>query len=95
MLSERVILPVLLAKLKNCCESSSGKSEATPMQPRFGTQCGFQTLIWNKVLFRHRCKNSCRELAQWTGRDLCQAGLNELVLRSDKCLNRFGDYVEK
>ncbi|GBO07493.1 hypothetical protein AVEN_214242-1 [Araneus ventricosus] len=29
------------------------------------------------------------------GRDFYQAGLNKLVLRSDKCLNRFGDYVEK
>ncbi|GBM83668.1 hypothetical protein AVEN_57367-1 [Araneus ventricosus] len=28
------------------------------------------------------------------GRDFYQAGLNKLVLRSDKCLNRFGDYVE-
>ncbi|GBL78965.1 hypothetical protein AVEN_48930-1 [Araneus ventricosus] len=29
------------------------------------------------------------------GRDFNQAGLNKLVLRSDKCLNRFGDCVEK
>ncbi|GBN52535.1 hypothetical protein AVEN_87303-1 [Araneus ventricosus] len=29
------------------------------------------------------------------GRDFYQAGLNKLVLRSDKCLNRFGDDVEK
>ncbi|GBO27355.1 hypothetical protein AVEN_122964-1 [Araneus ventricosus] len=29
------------------------------------------------------------------GRDLYQAGLNKLVLHSDNCLNRFGDYVEK
>ncbi|GBN95766.1 hypothetical protein AVEN_3716-1 [Araneus ventricosus] len=29
------------------------------------------------------------------GRDFCQAGLSKLVLRPDKCLNRFGDYVEK
>ncbi|GBO26057.1 hypothetical protein AVEN_248149-1 [Araneus ventricosus] len=29
------------------------------------------------------------------GRDFCQAGLNKLVLRSDKCLNRFDDYVER
>ncbi|GBN44832.1 hypothetical protein AVEN_142150-1 [Araneus ventricosus] len=29
------------------------------------------------------------------GRDFYQAGLNKLVLRSYKCLNRFGDYVEK
>ncbi|GBM48488.1 hypothetical protein AVEN_50278-1 [Araneus ventricosus] len=36
-----------------------------------------------------------RELAQWTGRDFCQAGLKKLVLRSNKFLNRFGDYVKK
>ncbi|GBM06845.1 hypothetical protein AVEN_173600-1 [Araneus ventricosus] len=29
------------------------------------------------------------------GRDFCQAGLNKLVLLSYKCLNRFGDHVEK
>ncbi|GBM04664.1 hypothetical protein AVEN_75615-2-1, partial [Araneus ventricosus] len=29
------------------------------------------------------------------GRDFDQAGLNKLVLSSDKCLNIFGDYVEK
>ncbi|GBO31255.1 hypothetical protein AVEN_9935-1 [Araneus ventricosus] len=28
------------------------------------------------------------------GRDFCQAGLNKLVLRSDKCLKGFGDYTE-
>ncbi|GBM38433.1 hypothetical protein AVEN_260812-1 [Araneus ventricosus] len=27
------------------------------------------------------------------GRDFYQAGLNKLVLRSDKCLKRFGDYM--
>ncbi|GBN22627.1 hypothetical protein AVEN_238433-1 [Araneus ventricosus] len=29
------------------------------------------------------------------GRDFYQARLNKSVLRSDKCLNRVGDYVEK
>ncbi|GBL74527.1 hypothetical protein AVEN_235455-1 [Araneus ventricosus] len=29
------------------------------------------------------------------GRDFYHAGLNKLVLRSDKRLNRFGDYEEK
>ncbi|GBM26503.1 hypothetical protein AVEN_206183-1 [Araneus ventricosus] len=29
------------------------------------------------------------------GRDFYQAGLNKLVLHSDKLRNRFGDYVEK
>ncbi|GBL96639.1 hypothetical protein AVEN_207802-1 [Araneus ventricosus] len=42
--SSCLTVPVLLAKLKNCSESSSGKSGATPLQPRFATQSGFQTL---------------------------------------------------
>ncbi|GBN94279.1 hypothetical protein AVEN_79782-1 [Araneus ventricosus] len=29
------------------------------------------------------------------GLDFYQAGLIKLILLSDKCLNRFGDYVEK
>ncbi|GBM34321.1 hypothetical protein AVEN_271860-1 [Araneus ventricosus] len=29
------------------------------------------------------------------GCGFCQAGFNKLVLRSDKCLNRFGDPVKK
>ncbi|GBM00674.1 hypothetical protein AVEN_118022-1 [Araneus ventricosus] len=43
---------ILLTKLKNCFKSSSGKSQAIPHMPRFDTQSGFQTLIWNKVLFK-------------------------------------------
>ncbi|GBL86624.1 hypothetical protein AVEN_194868-1 [Araneus ventricosus] len=29
------------------------------------------------------------------GRDFFHDGLNKLVMRSEKCLNRFGDYAEK
>ncbi|GBM06590.1 hypothetical protein AVEN_220031-1 [Araneus ventricosus] len=54
-------------------------------------------LIWNKVIFR--LPNGQGKLIwNWIngqGRDSYQAGLNKLVLRSDKCLNRFGDYVER
>ncbi|GBO23818.1 hypothetical protein AVEN_79144-1, partial [Araneus ventricosus] len=43
--SSCMAIPKLLAKLKNCCESSSGKSEATPhTQARFGTQYVFKHL---------------------------------------------------
>ncbi|GBL93239.1 hypothetical protein AVEN_42679-2 [Araneus ventricosus] len=70
-------------------------SHPPPIQPTFGTQSGFQTLIWNKVLFKQWCENSCRELDQWAGTGFLQIGLNILVLPSDKCLNRFCDYVEK
>ncbi|GBO37494.1 hypothetical protein AVEN_70143-1 [Araneus ventricosus] len=65
---------ILLAKLKNCCSNSYGMSVAThSIQPRFGIQSGFQTLI-------------C---------DFYQSRLTKLVLCSDKCINKFGDYAEK
>ncbi|GBM91216.1 hypothetical protein AVEN_211508-1 [Araneus ventricosus] len=66
------------------------------------------TLIWNKVLFRllnwqgtliWKWLNWQGTLIwNWLNRQGCgfyQAGLNELVLHSYKCLNRFGEYVEK
>ncbi|GBM73667.1 hypothetical protein AVEN_201112-1, partial [Araneus ventricosus] len=62
-----MVIPILLSKLKNCCESPSGKSGATPIQSRFATQSGFETRIWNKFLLKQWCENSCRELDQWAG----------------------------
>ncbi|GBM53012.1 hypothetical protein AVEN_265969-1 [Araneus ventricosus] len=46
------------------------------------------TLIWNKVLFRECCENSCRELAQWTGRDFCQPVLNKKSLGHREVIRR-------
>ncbi|GBN28184.1 hypothetical protein AVEN_207285-1 [Araneus ventricosus] len=40
-------------------------------------------------------KTSAENWLSRQGRDFGQACLNKLVLSSDKCLNRFGDYVEK
>ncbi|GBN89948.1 hypothetical protein AVEN_200418-1 [Araneus ventricosus] len=51
------------------------------------------TLIWNKVLFKLLIGPGTL-IWNWLngqGRDFCQAGLNKLVLSSEKCLNRFGD----
>ncbi|GBO23404.1 hypothetical protein AVEN_135578-1 [Araneus ventricosus] len=89
-------IPTLLLKLKNCCKSSSGKSEATRTQPRFDTQSGFQTLTWNEVLFRElHLETAANNWLNCQGRNFYQSGLSKLVLRSDKWLNRFGDHVEK
>ncbi|GBN94005.1 hypothetical protein AVEN_229337-1 [Araneus ventricosus] len=88
----------MLAKLKNCCESSSGKSGATPppYSPDSAPNLDSKHLSGTTNRFSHHSlQRVIRELAQWTGLDFCQAGGNKLVLRSDKCLNRFGDYVEK
>ncbi|GBM06511.1 hypothetical protein AVEN_150351-1 [Araneus ventricosus] len=40
-------------------------------------------------------KTSAENWLNGQGRDFYQSGLNKLVLSSDKCLNVFGDYVEK
>ncbi|GBM50444.1 hypothetical protein AVEN_53020-1, partial [Araneus ventricosus] len=39
-------------------------------------------------------KTSAEDWLNGQGRDFYHAGLNKLVLSSDKCLNGFGDYVE-
>ncbi|GBM03750.1 hypothetical protein AVEN_134965-1 [Araneus ventricosus] len=55
----------------------------------------------SKHLYRTRfslgsnMKTAAKNWINGQGRDFYQAGLKKLVLRSDKCLNRFGDYVEK
>ncbi|GBO38341.1 hypothetical protein AVEN_158615-1 [Araneus ventricosus] len=36
--SSYMTIPILLAKLKNSCESSSGKSGAIPLQPNLGSK---------------------------------------------------------
>ncbi|GBM92616.1 hypothetical protein AVEN_160941-1 [Araneus ventricosus] len=112
-------IPILLAKLKNGCASSSGEYK----HPRFGTQPGFQTHSFiqypeeslNLKVFRltlreentrgslsgtrfsseSDVKTAAENWFNGQGRDFYQDGLNKLVLRSDKCLNRFGEYVEK
>ncbi|GBL85738.1 hypothetical protein AVEN_107222-1 [Araneus ventricosus] len=86
MSSSCMSMPILLAKLKNCCKSSSGKSGAT--------QSGFQTHIWKKISSNSDVKTAADNWLNGQGRDFYKAGLNKLVLLSDKCLNTLCDYVE-
>ncbi|GBM10615.1 hypothetical protein AVEN_21934-1 [Araneus ventricosus] len=44
---------------------------------------------------RFSSDNDVKTPDESSGHDFYQAGLNKLALRSDKCRNRFGDYVEK
>ncbi|GBN49698.1 hypothetical protein AVEN_266075-1 [Araneus ventricosus] len=88
-------IPMKLAKLKNCCESSGGKTGATPFSRDSVPNLGSKHLSGARFPSESDVNSSCRELAQWTGRDFCQAELSKLDLRLDKCLNRFGDFVEK
>ncbi|GBM49191.1 hypothetical protein AVEN_103804-1 [Araneus ventricosus] len=93
--SSYMAILILLAKLKNCCESSSGKSGATHLQTRFGTQSCSKHLSGTRFSSESDVKTVVENWLNRQGRDFCHAGLNEWVLRSDKCLNRFGDDVEK
>ncbi|GBO40029.1 hypothetical protein AVEN_29790-1 [Araneus ventricosus] len=40
-------------------------------------------------------KTAAKNWINGQGREFYQDGFNKSVLRSDKCLNRFGDHVEK
>ncbi|GBM82266.1 hypothetical protein AVEN_267975-1 [Araneus ventricosus] len=87
-------IPILLSKLKKCSKSRSGKSGVTPYSPDLAPnleQGSLQTIMLEQLPSR-----AC-PLSQLNGQacDSYQNGLNKLVLRSDKSLNRFGDYVEK
>ncbi|GBN11791.1 hypothetical protein AVEN_236026-1 [Araneus ventricosus] len=58
-------IPTLLAKLKNCCKSSSGKSEEKPhYSTNLASNLGSKHLSGTRFS-RQRCENSCLELAQW------------------------------
>ncbi|GBN31415.1 hypothetical protein AVEN_189284-1 [Araneus ventricosus] len=90
---------ILLAKLKNCCKSSSGKSAATP-HPYSPDLVRSDYFLFPKLkdhLSRARfssdsdVKTAAENWLNEQGRDFYQAWLNQLVLRADKCLNRFGD----
>ncbi|GBM71413.1 hypothetical protein AVEN_208125-1 [Araneus ventricosus] len=89
-------IPILVAKLKNCCESSSGKSGATTPYSQDSTpNLDFKHLSETKFSSESDVKTAAENWLKGEGRDFCQAGFNKLVLRSDKCLNTFGDCVGK
>ncbi|GBO05615.1 hypothetical protein AVEN_141593-1 [Araneus ventricosus] len=55
----------------------------------------FLNTYLDKVLQTSDVKTAAENSLNWQGRDFYQSGLTKLVLRSDKCLNKFGDYVVK
>ncbi|GBM33170.1 hypothetical protein AVEN_83679-1 [Araneus ventricosus] len=56
---------------------------------------GSKYLSGTRVSSDSEVKTAAENCLNGQRRDFYTAGLNKLVLRSDKCLNRFGDYVEK
>ncbi|GBO40500.1 hypothetical protein AVEN_84302-1 [Araneus ventricosus] len=99
MLSDGVIVlhdKTLLAKFKNCCKSSSGKSGANlPYSPDLAPNLGSKHLTGTRFSSESDVRTVVENWLNGQGRDFYSAGLNNFALRSDKCLNRFGDHVEK
>ncbi|GBN24963.1 hypothetical protein AVEN_178696-1 [Araneus ventricosus] len=93
--SSCLTIPKLLAKLKNFCESSSGKTGVTPYSPDSVPNLGSKHLSGTRFSSESDVKTFFENWLIVLGRDFCQAGLNKWVLSSGKCLNRFGDYVAK
>ncbi|GBM66275.1 hypothetical protein AVEN_235778-1 [Araneus ventricosus] len=94
MLSDGVIL---LHEFKNCCKSSSGKSGALPPPCSPDSAPNLSSKHLSGIIFslNSDVKTAVENWQNGQGRDFKQSGLNQLVVRSDKCLNRFSDYVEK
>ncbi|GBN46937.1 hypothetical protein AVEN_90639-1 [Araneus ventricosus] len=90
-----VTIPILLSKFKNCCKSSSGKYGATPYSPDSAPSLGSKHLSETMFSSNSDVKTAAENWINGQGRDSYQARLKKLVLGSDKCLNRFGDYAEK
>ncbi|GBM71351.1 hypothetical protein AVEN_44674-1 [Araneus ventricosus] len=93
--SSCMTISLLLGKLKNCCEISIGKPRATSYSPDLAPNLGSKHLSGTRFSSESDVETVVENWLNGTGRVFCQAGLNKLVLRSDKCQNRFGDYVEK
>ncbi|GBN98478.1 hypothetical protein AVEN_148151-1, partial [Araneus ventricosus] len=66
-----------------------------PYRQNLAPNLGSKRLSGTKFPSNNDVKTAAENWLNGQGRDLYQGGLNKFVLRSDKCLNRFGDYVEK
>ncbi|GBM61780.1 hypothetical protein AVEN_18341-1 [Araneus ventricosus] len=70
-------------------------SAPPPYSPDLTPNLGSKHLAGTRFSSNSDVKTAAENWLSGQGRDFYQVGLNKLVLRSDKCLNRFGDYVEK
>ncbi|GBL86506.1 hypothetical protein AVEN_194771-1 [Araneus ventricosus] len=69
--------------------------EALLYSPHSVPNLGSKHLSGTRFFSNNDVKTAAENWLDGQGRDFYQDGLNKLALRSDKCLNRFGDYVEK
>ncbi|GBN50619.1 hypothetical protein AVEN_221032-1 [Araneus ventricosus] len=91
--SSCMTISILLAKVKNCCKWEVCSN--LPYNPDLPPNLGSKHLSGTRFSSNSDAKTAAENWLNGQGRDFYKAGLNKLVLHSDKCLNRFGDYVEK
>ncbi|GBM23448.1 hypothetical protein AVEN_181567-1 [Araneus ventricosus] len=92
--SSCMTMPILLKKLQNsriAAKVQVGSLETPSYSPNLAPNLGSKHLSGT----RFSSDSDAKTAVENCGRDFCQAGLNKLVLRSDKCLNTCYDYVEK
>ncbi|GBM10071.1 hypothetical protein AVEN_183393-1 [Araneus ventricosus] len=82
-------IPTLLAKLKNLQKFKWEVWSHPPYSPDLAPKLGSKHLFGTRFSSDSDVKTAAEN---WLNGP---AGLNKLVLRSDKCLSRFGDYLEK
>ncbi|GBO05282.1 hypothetical protein AVEN_198595-1 [Araneus ventricosus] len=92
--SSCMTIPILLAKL-SATKVQVGSLELHPYSPDLAPNLSSKHLSGRKLSSDSDERTPVENWFNVHGRDFYQAGLNKLVQRSDKCLNRFGDYVEK
>ncbi|GBO19805.1 hypothetical protein AVEN_247369-1 [Araneus ventricosus] len=66
-----------------------------PCSPDLTPNLGSKHLSGTRFSSDSEVKTAAENWLKGQGRDFYQSRLNKLVLRSDKCLNRFGNNVEK
>ncbi|GBM35281.1 hypothetical protein AVEN_203852-1 [Araneus ventricosus] len=64
-------------------------------RPDLAPNLGSKHLSGTRLSSNSDVKRTAENWLNGQGHVFCQAGSNKLVLLSDKCLNRFYDYVEK
>ncbi|GBL88102.1 hypothetical protein AVEN_133747-1 [Araneus ventricosus] len=67
----------------------------SPHSPDLAPNLGSKHLSGTRFSSKSDVKIATENRLNGQGRDFYQAELNKLILRSDKCLNRSGDYAEK
>ncbi|GBO19170.1 hypothetical protein AVEN_52109-1 [Araneus ventricosus] len=91
MSSSCMKIPILLGKLKKVQEGSLSHPYSLDLAPNLVSK----NLSGTRFSSKSDVKTATENWLNGEESDFSQVGLNQLVPRSDKCLNRFGDYAEK